>query len=480
MRWLLAFLGVVLALLPSACGEQPRTLPFPTPAQSDLVVLVQPGPLTHVVEDANNGPGLEHDLVEAFARELGVAVRFVETRADEIPARLARGEAHFAAGWLTVPKTGLEVSSPPLLHSRDVLVQHEASLPIDEPGDLAGRTVHAMAGSRQLTRLRELQTSIPDLRIVAYDEGHVFDLLAAVGENRVEVALVDSALLEIAQQFEPEIQATLEIGEPRPIVWLFGARPNGELLARTGAFIDRIGRDGTLERIKDRYLGHVRRLGPADITSFVERIETVLPRLRRHFLAAQSESGIDWRLIASVAYHESQWDANAVSPTGVRGIMMLTEETADHLGVGNRLDPRESIIAGANYIDQLKGQLPPTTNEPDRTWLALAAYNIGPGHFNAARALARQLKANPDSWYEMKAVLPLLAQPKYYQKLKSGRARGGEAVILTENIRSYYDILSRYEAPYRPIPAMSESMVGMAGMLPTQVGRGTIHKRRRH
>ena len=79
--------------------------------------------------------------------------------------------------------------------------------------------------------------------------------------------------------------------------------------------------------------------------------------------------------------------------------MMLTEETADHLGVSNRLDPRESILAGGRYINLLKDMQNDEVIEPDRTWLALAAYNIGPGHFNAARNLASQLKADPDAWY---------------------------------------------------------------------------------
>ncbi|HRE17127.1 MAG TPA: hypothetical protein PLW86_08680, partial [Rhodocyclaceae bacterium] len=94
---------------------------------------------------------------------------------------------------------------------------------------------------------------------------------------------------------------------------------------------------------------------------------------------------------------------------------------------------------------------PASTPEPDRTWQAMAAYNIGPGHFNAARMIGKQRKADVDSWLEMKGVLPLLAKPEIYERLKSGRARGGEAVILVENIRSFYDILSRQEPPYRPL-----------------------------
>ena len=80
----------------------------------------------------------------------------------------------------------------------------------------------------------------------------------------------------------------------------------------------------------------------------------------------------------------------------------------------------------------------------------MAAYNPGTEHLNTDRQIDEGMKQDPDSWYEMKTVLPLLARPEYYLRLKSGRGRGGEAVIMTENIRMYYDILTRHEATYRP------------------------------
>ena len=167
--------------------------------------------------------------------------------------------------------------------------------------------------------------------------------------------------------------------------------------------------------------------------------------------------------IRDSAYHESSWDPEATSPTGVRGIMMLTEDTADRLGIGNRLDPRESITGGARYLNLLKDMQPEEVREPDRTWLALASYNIGPGSFNSARALAKLQGADPAAWYEMKQILPLLSQPKYYEKVKSSRARGGEAVLLVENIRAYYDILVRNQPPYQTVSTRIENMVGMQG-----------------
>jgi membrane-bound lytic murein transglycosylase F len=129
-------------------------------------------------------------------------------------------------------------------------------------------------------------------------------------------------------------------------------------------------------------------------------------------------------------------------------MMMLTEDTADRLRVSNRLDPAQSIRAAARYLADLRDELPATVKEPDRTWLALAAYNLGQGHLNGARQFAAGMKRDANSWYEMKRILPLMARPEYYARLKSGRARGGEAVIMVENIRSYYGVLRRFESSY--------------------------------
>jgi len=452
-----------LYFLLAGCGEQSslvhRALPFPTPAQHDLIVVTTPGPLTYTVDHSGAVVGLEHDLIEAFAAELGVGVRYEIVAPEEIEAAISAGKAHIAAGWLHEPLGTDQRATPPILQTRDVIVQHEASLPLEEHSELIGKTIHVMAGSRQLETLRAIQQSIPEMNVVEVSEGDVFALLSDVGNRKIELAAVDSSLVEIASQIVPTLQNTLELSDEVPVVWWLGTRPNAELAARVSAFVDKVQRDGTLARLEDRYFGHVRRLKQADIVKYLGRVETMLPKLRPHFHAAQIVSGLDWRLIAAVAYHESQWEPDATSPTGVRGIMMLTAETADRLGVSNRLDPRESIIAGARYLNMLKDFQPDDVMEPDRTWMALASYNIGPGHFNVARTLARQEGADPAAWYEMKRILPLLAQPKYYERLKSGRARGGEAVFLVENIRSYYDILVRHETAYQPSRRTVEAML---------------------
>lgn len=465
-RWLPLVLS--LALLLGACGE--RKVPS-WRESGELVVLTSPGPLTYTPggrqdspsdgdAGAEPGSGFETDLAGRFAEEAGLRLRLVSVgNYREVAQALKRGAGHMAAAWL-VWRPGVANSefqaTTPFFQSSHLLVQHEASLPITATEQLAGRTVHVVARSRHADLLAGLPAMNPPLTVREHPEWSDLDLLQAVAEQRIELALTDGPVLDIAQNYYPQLAASLEIGEAQPIAWLFPGEADPELVAKAEAFLGRVHKDGTLVRLKDRYFGHVRRLKQLDVVQFLERSRSLLPDYRLQFEAAQAHSGIDWRLIAALAYQESQWDPLATSPTGVRGMMMLTEETADRLGVSNRLDPKQSISAGARYLADIREQLPETVQEPDRTWMALAAYNLGLGHMKGGLAIAPSTDADPDSWFEMKRVLPLLSRPEYYRRLKSGRARGGEAVIMVENIRIYYDILSRHEPPYFPPRAAPE------------------------
>jgi membrane-bound lytic murein transglycosylase F len=270
-----------------------------------------------------------------------------------------------------------------------------------------------------------------------------------VAARHLSLAAVHEISIDLANNIYPELSVRLRLPGKIALGWAFpGEQDNAAadtLRLQADAFIAQARKSGLLDRLYDRYFGHIKRIDSGGIAQFIEDTRNLLPGLQRHFHAAQDATGIDWRLLAALAYQESHWDPLATSPTNVRGIMMLTEETADHLGVENRLDAASSIRGGARYLSQLNDQLPATAKPPDRLWLALAAYNLGMGHFHGAQAIARGMQRDPDSWYDIKQVLPRLSRPEVYARLKSGPARGGEAVILVENVRTYYDILKRLE-----------------------------------
>jgi len=146
----------------------------------------------------------------------------------------------------------------------------------------------------------------------------------------------------------------------------------------------------------------------------------------------------------------SRWDRSATSPTGVRGLMMLTLDTASSLGIENRLDPNKSIEGGARYFAYLQDQVRDTAGNADRTWIALAAYTVGMGHIKDAQQLARRVNKNPNSWEDLKTVLPLLSQEKYYKTLKYGFARGEEPVQSVKRIRAYHALLEHFLVEVMP------------------------------
>lgn len=201
---------------------------------------------------------------------------------------------------------------------------------------------------------------------------------------------------------------------------------------------------------RDQRLAAWRRtLHSVEETIFLRHMRTRLPRYLVMFKQEARRHDLAWQLLAAQAYQESRWNPRAVSPTGVRGIMMLTRNTSSAYGIENRHDPRSSIRGGARHFARLMKRVPAMIQEPDRTWVALAAYNVGMGHIKDARQLAVRLGKDPDRWSSLREVLPLLAKKKYYRSLQHGYARGWEPVVYVKRIRAFEKLL---QAKFPPLP----------------------------
>jgi membrane-bound lytic murein transglycosylase F len=170
-------------------------------------------------------------------------------------------------------------------------------------------------------------------------------------------------------------------------------------------------------------------------------IETRLPHLRAPFEAAARETGLSWRMLAALGYQESRWRPAAVSPRGAQGVMMLMPLTARKMGVSNVFSPDENIRAGARYLLHMRDRIPKRIRDPDRTWLAIAAYNVGIGHLEDARIITQMRKKNPDRWADVRAHLPHLSDPRWYKRVKRGYANGRETVQFVERVSQFHAIL---------------------------------------
>ncbi len=206
-------------------------------------------------------------------------------------------------------------------------------------------------------------------------------------------------------------------------------------------FLERLKSKRKLSQIDANLPDDSQHLGFVGTLTFTDNILKRLPTYRSLFEKIGSEHNLDWRLLAAMAYQESLWNDKAVSPTGVKGLMMLTRTTAKELGIKNRLDPEQSARGGARYFNHIKRRLPKKITGEDRLCMALASYNVGYGHLQDARILTRKLGGNPNKWADVKKRLPLLSKRKWYRKTKYGYARGHEPVRYVRNIQTYYNLL---------------------------------------
>ncbi len=446
----LVILGLCASLAACSGGSQP--IP-PARESRELVVVTRNSPTTYYEDAQGEHAGLEHDLVDLFAKDLGFSVRWiVASQFPDILPTVIQHQAHFAAAGITVTddrKLRVTFSTPYQTVQEQVIYNTDTPRP-KSFADLIGKRIQVVAGTSYVEHLKQARRKYPELVWEEVSDHETEELLQRVAEGETDYAIADSHIALLWQNYYPKIGVAFAVGKPESLAWAFPKDGDAWLYKKSLEFFARVQRDGTLKRLLDRYYGHIERLESADVVGFLEKMNTVLPRYRELFQRAQEETGIDWRLLAAIGYQESKWDPLATSPTGVRGVMMLTEDTADRMGVTDRLDPAQSIRAGAKYFLNLKDMMPARIAEPDRTWLALAAYNVGYGHLEDARILAQRQGMNPDSWVDLKQTLPLLAKQSYHETVKHGFARGGEAVILTENIRTYYDILVRFEKAYKP------------------------------
>lgn len=417
----------------------------------EVVVVTYSGSDTYYLNADNQYTGLEHDLAQLFsskyAPEYKVKFLVVDHISEVLPA-LAQGKADIAAAALPVSTLkAQQFSTAPAYYETQPLLVYNKSLN-EKPAKLHLPSEKKLAVSKDAglkDDLNILSVKNPELTWFEDQNNNPETLLSEVANGHLDYTVANSHLVNLMQNFYPDLQEAFPIGKPEKIAWALGNNIDARLQKKIDQFFVSIKKDGQLRNLLDRHYGHTERLAENDITHFLTLAETELPKYKHLFKKAAAETGLNWRLLAALSYRESHWDANNTSPTNVRGLMMLTENTAEAMGVTDRLDPTQSIPAGAKYILELKSLFPKTIPDQDRTYFALAAYNIGFSHVQDARTLAKRLKLNPDSWSDIKRTLVLLSDPTYYNTVKNGYASGGAPVILVETVRSYQNILEKYQ-----------------------------------
>ena len=445
------FIGIVTLLLAAALWP---SIPWFSKAENRIAAIQARGelrvstlssPLTYSAIN-NKVIGLDYELAQHFADYLGVKLKVtVRQNISQLFDDLDNGDADLlAAGLVYNSERSKNYQPGPTYYSvSQQLVYRVGSL---RPRTLAGLTAEQLTvapGHVVIDDLRALkEKKYPNLNWTVDEKQGTTALLEQVTDGKLPYTIADSVAISLFQRVHPELAVALDVTDEQPVTWFSPLDADQTLSAAMLDFFNGMNEDGTLARLEEKYLGHGDDFDYVDTRSFLRAVDNVLPDLKPLFEKYAQE--IDWRLLAAISYQESHWDPQATSPTGVRGLMMLTKNTAQSLGLTDRTDAEQSISGGARYLQDMMAKVPETVPEEERIWFALAAYNMGYAHMIDARALTAKTKGNPDSWSDVKQRLPLLSQKPYYSKLTYGYARGHEAYAYVENIRKYQISLVGY------------------------------------
>jgi len=404
----------------------------------------------------DNSAGFEYELAQKYARYLGVTLKIVPSNnLDELFIKLNNGELDFLAAGLSVTDKRLQRFrfAPSYQETTQKLVFKQGKTWPRKLTDLSG-SLMVTANSSYVENLERLQHSNPEL---TWQESNEFDneeLLVKVLNEEIDYTIIDSNILAINRRYYPEISIAFSISDSEPLAWMLSKNGDDATLASLVEFFGQVHQDGTLLALNDKYYGHIEEFNYVETRTFIKAVEKKLPKYQPLF--EKHGQDIDWRLLAAISYQESHWKPHARSHTGVRGMMMLTLDTAKQMGIKSRLDAEQSIRGGAKYFKRMIDKMPARIPSPDRMWFALASYNVGFGHLNDARIITQRQGGDPDRWVEVKPRLPLLQQKKYYKQTKYGYARGSEPVSYVENIRRYYDTLTWLDNKAKQVPVEVE------------------------
>ncbi|MCP1304238.1 membrane-bound lytic murein transglycosylase MltF [Halomonas sp. R1t8] len=397
--------------------------------------------------EGRQGPtGFEYELMRRFADYLGVSLNLNASHHPEsvLPAVREQGDLGAAALPLLADSPGIHYTRS-IIQMQPLVVYRRGLNGIDEPADLVGLELGMLSEAGTSQALLALQRDHPSLTWKESHELEVAELMARVESGTLDAAIIFDHQFRLNRLFFPNVERGFFLGEPLSLAW---AVPSGRglgLLEAANQFLQELQENGTLEQLVSRYFGHDDYLEYVGTRTFLAHLDERLPNYTELFKQAARDTNFDWKLLAAVGYQESHWDPTAVSPTGVRGLMMLTNPTASEMGVADRTDAAQSIDGGARYLRSIKDRLPDSITGDDRLYMAMAAYNVGLGHLYDARKIAEMRGGDPDRWQDVRAALPLLQEREWHSQTRHGYARGGEPVIYVRNIRRYYEMIEYVE-----------------------------------
>ncbi len=411
-------------------------------AKGEVIVLTTKSPLIYNKQGQTETFGIDYDLLENFSKYYDVKIKYVVLPdEDSVMRALSNGEGDIAAARLRTQPNSVGFLSSPGFEETSLSLYCRRKSQVQNIQDLKGKKLLLLNKDNYRGLSERLTQLTNNIQIHILDNTKSSEVLKNLSAGEGDCAIVESLTGDFYARYHSQIEKVSTLTDSYSLSWLL-TPDNKDLLRLIQSWYRQAARNDEITRIIDRYKTYLHELDKNDITAFFKKMSSTLPHYREAFKESAAQYKLPWQLVASVAYQESHWDPEARSFTGVRGLMQLTEDTANYLGVEDRTDPHQSIWGGSKYLRYLLNQMPNEINNKERLALALAAYNIGLAHLRDAQKLAEKLGLNPHSWKHLRQVLPLLADPDYASDLEYGPARGHETVEFVDRVKSFYNLMT--------------------------------------
>ncbi len=432
--WILLVSAAILTLPAQGSGQHQQ--------REKLAAIIRTTPAAWYF-DGSETRGIDHDLLVQFAELLDVQLEITYAPdTDTALKALCNPQAQLAAGLMTLPpsmKNRFRIS-PDYGTTRLQLIRHFSQPDVANTEELVMETIEVGAEPTHIEVLSAVKNRNNDLTQWKLHEGiDAHERIKLTDHSFIEYTIVDSHAIQMTRRFYPRVKEGLHIGSGLPLHWVFGPCADAAVVESSKDFLTAAKANGTLAQVFDRYLGHTEQLNYPEKLTFLEKIDQRLGKYKPAFANAAQETALNWTLLAALSYQESRWVPDARSPSGVEGLMMLTRDVASEFGVEDRKDPYQSIRGGAYFLLDLKRRLPPDVKDPDRTWFALAAYNVGLEKIRGAMRQARDQGLNPSLWVHTRDFLnthgPDSEEAQENKPLNN-------PYLFVYNIRAYQDLLA--------------------------------------
>ena len=409
--------------------------------ESLIVFGVRVGP-TSYYEVKNKLLGFEYELMKEFSKYIDVDLSIVQ--AENIyksKKQLFDRDVDILVGFDTKDNDANAKRSYPYHRIDHYIVSNSRYTIIDAKyKNLESYEIHTINSPTITANLDLLKQSYEKLNYKIWDDKNIDELLNKLINNDIRLVVLTSDEFKLFKKYYSNLEIVYKISSNEALSWLLPSDVGKDLENKLTEFFSYIIENNKLNNIYNKYFrDNTHTFVGTKI--FLNDYLNIFPKYEFHFFQASKKFDLDWKLLASIGYQESRWDDKAVSYTGVRGLMMLTNDTAKELGISNRTDPKQSIYGGAKYLKKLLNRLPSNLANDERIWFAVAAYNIGMGHVLDAINLAESDGISVNKWTHLEPYILKLSQSKYYKKTKYGYARGWETAKYIQNIKQYYDIL---------------------------------------